>query len=70
LTATDTGVLCDTGPCTVTGPGTIRRPSYAPVSSYGVSACYRLTIADVVLENWSYALYVLGSFQARVRRAV
>jgi len=60
LTATDTGVLCDTGRCTVTGPGTIRRPSYAAVPSHGVSAYYNLKIVDVVLENWSIGLYVLG----------
>jgi hypothetical protein len=65
LTATDTGVLCDTGRCAVTGPGTIRRPSYAPTSSYGVYAYYRLRIADVVLENWPYALSVLGPLSVK-----
>lgn len=64
LTSTDTGVLCDTGRCAVSGPGTIRRPTYAPGSSRGVAAFYPLKIADVVLENWSYGLYVLSSLQA------
>lgn len=65
LTGNETGVQCDVGACRIDGPGTIRRPTYVAGNFRGVVGLLRLRIANVVLENWPIALYVLGPIQAK-----